>query len=53
MRAFVCWQRVHVHPSPQLQTAPHWQEAVGTGAASWQPQVHAAPAQVSQTQTFD
>jgi hypothetical protein len=40
MRAFACWQLVQWHPSPQLQTSPHWHEAVGTGAGFWQPQVH-------------
>jgi hypothetical protein len=39
-RAFACWQLLQLHVSPQLQTSPHWHEAVGTGAGVWQPQVH-------------
>jgi hypothetical protein len=53
MRAFACWQLLQVHVSPQLQTSPHWQEAVGTAAGFWQPQVHSFPTQVSHAQTFD
>jgi len=53
MRAFACWQLLQVQVSPQLQTSPHWQEAVGTGAGFWQPQVHWIPTQVPHTQTFD
>jgi len=40
MRALACWQLLQVHASPQLQTSPHWHEAVGTGAAFRQPQAH-------------
>jgi hypothetical protein len=42
-----------VHAGPQLQTSPHWQEALGANAAFWQPQVHWVPTQVSHPQTFD
>ena len=52
-RAFACWQPVQVHVAPQLQTSPHWHDAIGAGAGFWQPQVHSVPTQVSQTQTFD
>jgi hypothetical protein len=40
MRAFAYWQLLQWHVPPQLQTSPHWHEAVGTGAGCWQPQVH-------------
>ncbi len=53
MRAFACWQLLQLQVPPQLHASPHWQEAVGTGAEFWQPQVHWVPTQVSQTQTFD
>ena len=54
MRAFRCWPLVHVHVSPQLQTSPHWHDAVaGTGAGFWQPQVHCEPAQDWHAQTFE
>jgi hypothetical protein len=53
MRACACWQLRQVQVSPQLQTAPHWHEAVGTGAGFWQPQVHWVPTQVPHTQTVD
>ena len=30
-RAFACWPLLQLHVSPQLHTAPHWHDAVGTG----------------------
>jgi hypothetical protein len=53
MRAVACWQPLQLHVSPQLQTSPHWHEAVGTAAGFWQPHVHSGPIQVPQAQTFD
>jgi hypothetical protein len=52
-RTSACRQFSQVHVGPQLQTSPHWQEALGAGAGFWQPQVHWAPTQVSHAQTFD
>jgi hypothetical protein len=53
MPAFACWQLLQLHVSPQLQTSPHWHDAVATGAGFWHPHVHWAPTQVSHPQTFD
>jgi len=52
-RAFAWWQPSQVHAGPQLQTSPHWHDAVGCAAALWQPQVHSEPVQAAHTQTFD
>jgi len=53
MRVCACWQALQVHDSPQLQTSPHWHAAAAWGAGFWQPQVHWAPLQAWQEQTFD
>jgi hypothetical protein len=51
-RTFACWQLLQQHVGPQLQTSPHWHEAVAA-AEVWQPQVHWIPTQVSHPRTFD
>jgi hypothetical protein len=52
-RAAACRQPSQVHVGPQLQTSPHWHDALSAGAECWQPQVHWVPTQVSHPQTFD
>ncbi|MGE4057016.1 MAG: hypothetical protein AB7F99_19680 [Vicinamibacterales bacterium] len=51
-RTFACWQPSQVHMGLQLQTSPHWHEALVAGEF-WQPHVHGVPTQVSHRQTFD